>query len=128
MALRLLYGFLTYFDSLGGPQSPAGTYEDFLVSLDRRVRGALKPEDAFAFLDHMTGHTPDTPRVVFVLMDEFNAAKGPFPVSKIPSSALVIHHRMLDHVLPVCRLRGWTVRECGAVQQARWAWLFLARH
>ena len=89
LALRLLYGFLTYFDSLGDPQSPVGTYEDFLVSLDRRVRGALKPEDAFAFLDRMTGQMPDTPRAVFVLMDDFNAATGPFPVSKIPSSALV---------------------------------------
>ena len=98
------------------------------MSLDRRVQGALKPEDAFAFLDHMTGQMPDTPRAVFVLMDEFNAATGPFPVSKIPSSALVAQLRLLDHVLPVCQSRGWIVQECGAVvQQASWAWAFLAR-
>ena len=90
MALRLLYGFLTYFDSLRGPRSPAGTYQQFLMSLDRRVREALEPEDAFAFLDLMTDQTPDTPRAVFVQLDEFNAATGPFPVSKISSSALVV--------------------------------------
>ncbi|BDA41861.1 hypothetical protein COCOBI_02-6560 [Coccomyxa sp. Obi] len=79
LALRLLYGFLTYFDSLSGPQSPAGNYQQFLMGLDRRVRVELQPEDAFAFLDLMTGQAPDTSRAVFIQLDEFNAARGPYP-------------------------------------------------
>ena len=96
LALRLLYGCLTYFDSLGGTP-PAGTYEQFLYGLDRRVRAALVPDDAFAFLDMVTGQPPGTSRAAFVFVDEVNAATGPYPVSKIPSSALVIQYRMLDH-------------------------------
>ena len=107
LALRLMYGFLTYFDSLRGSPSPAGTYQGFLKSLDNRVRVELVPEDAFGFLDVMTDQMPDKPRAVFVHGDEFNAARGPYPVSKIPSSALVIRQSILDHAvtsLPVAWL------------------------
>ena len=91
LALRLLYGCLTYFDSLPGRQSPAGTYGQFLVSLDWRVRGELRPDDAFEFLDLMTDQTSDTPRAVFVLLDGFNAAAGTFPVSNILSALASCH-------------------------------------
>ena len=67
----------------------------------------LVPEDAFGFLDVMTDQMPDKPRAVFVHGDEFNAARGPYPVSKIPSSALVIRQSILDHAvtsLPVAWL------------------------
>ena len=113
MALRLLYGFLTYFDSLDAPQSPVGTYQQFLQSLDKRVRGELTPEDAFAFLDVMTDQTPDTARAVFVHMDEFNAARGPFPVSNFPLSALVTKQTMLDRAVAI--FAGCVAGQCKSV-------------
>ncbi|BDA42819.1 hypothetical protein COCOBI_03-7120 [Coccomyxa sp. Obi] len=83
LALRLFYGFLSYLDNLEAPTSPVGSYQDFLDSLDDRVRQAITPAHAFTFLDSVTHMDPKAQRVVFVLLDEFNAVQDSFPRSQI---------------------------------------------
>ena len=46
LALRVLYGFLTYMDDLV-PSSPAEMYSNFLESMDAAVRKRLKLEDVY---------------------------------------------------------------------------------
>lgn len=36
LALRILYGCLTYLDKADGPASPVGSYGDFLERIDRQ--------------------------------------------------------------------------------------------
>lgn len=71
LALRVLYGFLTYMDDLV-PSSPAGMYSNFLESMDAAVRKRLKLEDVYQFVERMTG-TGGGPHSFFLLQDEFNA-------------------------------------------------------
>lgn len=107
LALRLLFGFLTYFDNLGGPTSPIGNYKGFLSSLDDRVRLQITPANAFSFLDTVTATDPEAQRVVFILMDDFNEVQGAFPVrNELLRSWMSLDEGFQTTVLNTCCLRG----------------------
>ena len=74
LALRVLYGFLTYLDDLEVP-SPVGTYGAFLSAMDADVRQRLSPEHVYEFVERLTG-TGGAQHCFFLLLDEFNAVKS----------------------------------------------------
>ena len=74
LALRVLYGFLTYLDDLE-VASPAGDYRDFLADMDDAVRLRLSPKHVYEFVERLTG-TGGTQHCFFLLLDEFNAVKS----------------------------------------------------
>ena len=74
LALRVLYGFLTYLDDLE-VASPAGTYSDFLVDMDDAVRLRLSPKHVYEFVERLTG-SEGAQHCFFLLLDEFNAVKS----------------------------------------------------
>ena len=74
LALRVLYGFLTYLDDLEGA-SPAGKYNKFLAGMDNAVRVRLDLEHVYEFVERLTG-TGGTQHCFFLLLDEFNAVKS----------------------------------------------------
>ena len=74
LALRVLYGFLTYMDDLD-KASPAGRYNKFLADMDAAVRMRLHLDDVYDFVERLTG-TGGTRHCFFLLLDEFNAAKS----------------------------------------------------
>ena len=73
LALRVLYGSVTYLDNAGRQPSPAGTYADFLGLIDDKIRESLRPEHAFDFMESIAGHC-DGPCSLIILSDELNAA------------------------------------------------------
>ena len=74
LALRVLYGFLTYLDDLE-VASPAGTYSHFLAGMDALVRRRLSPEDVYEFVERLT-ETGGAQRCFFLLLNEFSAVKS----------------------------------------------------
>ena len=76
LALRILYGCLTYLDEADGPASPVGSYGEFLERIDEKVRQALNADDTFEFLERVSGH-PKTPRSIIILINDFDAPKLP---------------------------------------------------
>lgn len=74
LALRVLYGFLTYMDDLE-VASPAGTYDTFLAGMDDFVRVRLELEHVYKFVELQT-ETGGVPHSFFLLLDEFNAVKS----------------------------------------------------
>ena len=79
LALRVLYGFLTYLDDLEVP-SPAGAYSDFLSAMDAAVRQRLSPEHVYDFVERLTG-TGGAQHCFFLLLDDFSAVKPEGEVS-----------------------------------------------
>ena len=75
LALRTLYGFLTYLDHWGIGSSPVGTYDDFLQRFDPTIKQNLKPDDAFQFLETMTNQSEE-PHTFILLIDEFHYARS----------------------------------------------------
>ena len=74
LALRVLYGFLTYMDDLE-VASPAGTYNKFLAGMDDAVRVRLDLESVYEFVERLT-ETGGAQHCFFLLLDEFNAVKS----------------------------------------------------
>ena len=74
LALRVLYGFLTYMDDQEGA-SPAGTYNKFLAGMDDAVRVRLDLESVYEFVERLT-ETGGAQHCFFLLLDEFNAVKS----------------------------------------------------
>ena len=73
LALRVLYGFLTYLDDLE-VASPAGAYNGFVSAMDDAVRRRLRPEHVYEFVEYLTG-TGEGQRCFFLLLDDFSAVK-----------------------------------------------------
>lgn len=74
LALRVLYGFLTYLDNLE-VASPAGTYCNFLAGMDAAVRRRLSPGHVYEFVERLT-ETGGAQHCFFLLLDQFNAVKS----------------------------------------------------
>ena len=90
LALRVLYGFLTYLDNLD-EMSPAGTYAEFLAGMDSDVRKRLLPGDVYEFVERMTG-LKEARHCFFLLLDEFNAI--------IPEAEVGPDVALVDECLP----------------------------
>ncbi len=76
LALRVLYGFLTYLDDLE-VASPAGAYNRLPVSGrdDAVRREARAPSSVYEFVERLTG-TGGGQHCFFLLLDDFNAVKS----------------------------------------------------
>ncbi len=90
LALRILYGCLTYLDEADGPASPVGSYGDFLERIDKTVMEALNPDDTFEFLERITGHAK-TPRSIIILINDFDAPKLPQVSCSISFTLALVH-------------------------------------
>lgn len=74
MALRYLYGCLTYLDG-SDPHSPCGKYPEFLRGLPADIRGNLTTSHVLRFLERACQVDRGQRRVVFTLLDELNACE-----------------------------------------------------
>ncbi len=82
MALRYLYGCLTYLDASPVP-SPCGSYQEFLENMDPEIQEYLTTSAVLRFLERACKIDPSERRVVWVLVDELNACSGRFPSNAV---------------------------------------------
>ncbi|KAK9833058.1 hypothetical protein WJX74_006073 [Apatococcus lobatus] len=74
LALRLLYGTVTYLDAETSSDSPLSSYHAFVEQLQNcpGLLNALQPHHAISFLQQQAEVSAETPHAVLVLWDECN--------------------------------------------------------